>query len=279
MTTKILRGDCRDLLRDIPSDGAHCCITSPPYFGQRDYGVQRQIGLEATPAEFVAELVPVFEEVRRIVRPEGTLWLNIGDSYNNRTRVRTSSHKPIVAGDKKSWADSARDGEVRMSIIQPGLKEKDLMGVPWLLAAALRNAGWYLRQEIIWNKPVAKLDVATDRPATRHEQIFLFSKSKVYHFDRAALPPEFCGSVWTVSATGHDEHGASFPAALVEPCIKAGCPLGGTVLDPFGGAGTTGVVADRLQRDAILIELSPIYADMAERRVNADGGMFASVSA
>src|SRR5690606_5100910 len=151
----------------------------------------------------------------------------------------------------------AKDGEVRMTVNVPGLKEKDLFGVPWQLAFALRASGWFLRQEIIWNKPVAKLDVASDRPATRHEPIFLLSKSKVYHFDRAALPAGFDGSVWTVAATGHNEHGASFPTALVEPCILAGCPVGGTVLDPFGGSGATGLAASRLGRNAILIELNP----------------------
>lgn len=266
MSVKILTGDCRDLLRTIPDERAHCCITSPPYFGQRDYGANAQVGLEATPSLFVAELVLIFDQVRRILRSDGTLWLNIGDSYNNRTRVRTSSHKPIIAGDNKSWADSARDGEVRMTLRSSGMKEKDLFGIPWLIAAALRDAGWYLRQEIIWNKPVAKLDVALDRPATRHEQIFLFSKSKVYHFDRTALPAAFRGSVWTVAATGHSEHGASFPTALVEPCILAACPAGGHILDPFGGLGTTGVAATRLGRDATLIELNNDFAASAFRR-------------
>lgn len=275
MTVTIRHGDCREVLRTLPDESVHCCVTSPPYFGQRDYGMARQLGLEATPSVFVSELTLVFEEVRRVLRPEGTLWLNIGDSYNNRTRVRTSSHKPIVAGDRKSWADSARDGEVRMSILQPGLKEKDLMGVPGLLATALRGAGWYHRQEIIWNKPIAKLDVATDRPATRHEQIFLFAKSKTYHFDFGALPDKFKGSVWTVSATGHDEHGASFPKALIEPCILAGCPVGGTVLDPFLGAGTTAVVADSLGRDCIGIEINPANVEISDRRVRTAAGMFA----
>ena len=273
MTVTIRHGDCRDVLRTMADDSVDCCVTSPPYFGQRDYGVSRQIGLEATPSIFVSELTLVFEEVRRVLKPQGTLWLNIGDSYNNRTRIRTSSHKPGEANghgfsDKKSWAEAARDGEVRMSIVQPGLKEKDLIGIPWAVATALKGAGWLLRQEIIWNKPVAKLDVASDRPATRHEQIFLFAKSKVYHFDRDALPPAFRGSVWTVPASGHDEHGASFPVGLVEPCILAGCADGGTVLDPFAGSGTTGLAAERLGRDAVLIELNPEFASVAARRVD-----------
>jgi site-specific DNA-methyltransferase (cytosine-N4-specific) len=272
MSVTLRHGDCREILRTMPDESVDCCITSPPYFGQRDYGVSRQIGLELTPSVFVSELTLVFEEVRRVLRPEGTLWLNIGDSYNNRTRIRTSSHKPGDANghgfsDKKSWAECARDGEVRMSILQPGLKEKDLIGIPWAVATALKGAGWILRQEIIWNKPVAKLDVATDRPATRHEQIFLFSKSKTYHFDRDALPVEFRGSVWTVPARGHDAHGASFPVALVEPMILAGTPKGGHVLDPFAGVGTTGVAAYRRGRSATLIELNPEFIASTHRRV------------
>lgn len=273
MTVQIHIGDCREVLRELPDECVDCCITSPPYFGQRDYGVRRQIGLEATPTAFVAELTLVFEEVRRVLRPKGTLWLNVGDSFNNRTRVRPSSHKPgerVGHGltDRKSWSMAAKDGEVRMTVNVPGFKEKDLFGAPWQLAFALRAAGWLLRQEIIWNKPVAKLDVASDRPATRHEQIFLLSKSKVYHFDRAALPAGFGGSVWTVAAIGHSEHGASFPPALVEPCILAGCPVGGMVLDPFGGSGATGLAASRLGRNAILIELNDDYAAVAKRRLD-----------
>jgi len=278
MSVIIRQGDCRDVLKTMPDASVHCCVTSPPYFGLRDYGVAGQIGLEPDPSIFVSELVLIFEQVRRVLHPEGTLWLNLGDSYNNRTRIRASSHKPIVAGDKKSWADSARDGEVRMSILRSGFKEKDLFGIPWQVAFALQKAGWFLRQEIIWNKPVAKLDVASDRPASRHEQIFLLSKSKTYYFDGDAIPDDFRGSVWTVSATGHSDHGASFPVALVEPCIRAGCPEGGTVLDPFGGAGTTAIAASRLGRDAVLIELNPENAGTAERRVAKDAGLFAAVA-
>ena len=157
-----------------------------------------------------------------------------------------------------------------MTINVPGYKEKDLFGIPWQVAFALRDAGWLLRQEIIWNKPVGKLDVAPDRPATRHEQIFLFAKQKAYHFNREALPAGFQGSVWNVAATGHDEHGACFPTALIEPCILAGCQEGGTVLDPFGGAGTTGLAAARLQRNAVLIELNPEFAATARRRIDAE---------
>lgn len=278
MTVRILKGDCRDVLRTLEPESVHCVVTSPPYFGLRDYGVEGQIGLEPTPDAFVAELVAVFREVRRVLRSDGTLWLNLGDSYNNRTRVRPSSHKPIRCGDRKSWAESARDREVRMSISDGDLKEKDLFGIPWLVVLALRRDGWWLRQEIIWAKPIGKLDVAGDRPQTTHETIHLLAKSKRYYFAGDELPEWAKSSVWSVAATGHQSHGAAFPPALIEPCIKAGCQLGGTVLDPFGGAGTTGLVADRLKRNAILIELNPEYAAMAKRRIKSDAPLFADVS-
>lgn len=272
MTIEILTGDCREHLRNLPERSVHCCVTSPPYFGLRDYGHEGQMGLEPTPDEFVAGMVAVFAEVKRVLRDDGTLWLNLGDSYNNRTRLRQSSHKPILHGDKKTWAQSAADGQVRMTITRDGWKEKDLFGIPWAVAQALRKDGWYLRQEIIWNKPVAKLDVATDRPRSQHENLFLLSKSKRYVFDGVALPDYAKGSVWTIPATGHESHGAAFPPKLVEPCILAGCATGGTVLDPFGGVGTTGLVADRLRRHAILVELNPAYAEMARQRM----GLFAA---
>lgn len=279
MTVKILNGDCRTVLKSLPDNSVDCCVSSPPYYGQRDYGHVEQLGLEPDPSVFIAEMVLVFEQVRRVLKPEGTLWLNIGDSYNNRTRVRASSHKPIDGGDKKSWADAARDGEVRMTIVRSGLKEKDLFGIPWQMAFALQKAGWFLRQEIVWNKPVAKLDVASDRPATRHEQIFLFSKSKRYHFAAEALPAKFQGSVWTVSATGNAKHGASFPTALIEPMLLAGCPTGGTVLDPFGGLGTTGVVAHSMGLSSILIELNPDYAAASEERILSGSTLFSGAVA
>lgn len=277
-TVSIIVGDCRDAMRQIPAGSVQCCVTSPPYFGLRDYGHAGQIGLEATPDDFVAAMVEVFREVRRVLADDGTVWLNLGDSYNNRTRIRSTSHKPIVAGDRKSWRQSAADGEIRMTVRTGGLKEKDLFGVPWLAAFALRDDGWYLRQEIVWSKAIAKLDVAGDRPSTKHEQIFLLSKSKTYHFAAPALPDYAASSVWEVQATGYNGHGAAFPPGLIEPCILAGCPAGGTVLDPFGGAGTTGLVADRLGRSAILCELNPDYAEIARARIAGEQGMFANVT-
>lgn len=278
MSVRVITGDCREVLRTLPESSVHCVVTSPPYFGLRDYGVEGQIGLEQTPDEYVAKLVEVFREVRRVLRDDGTLWLNLGDTSNNRRRIRTTSHQPSLNGFKEpSWAEATKMGLTRLSITTDGLKEKDAFGIPWLVAFALRSDGWYLRQEIIWSKNFGKPEPSTDRLPTRHEQIFLLTKSKRYHFDRAKLPAYATGSVWEIPPVGRSDHGAVFSAKVVEPCILAGCPAGGTVLDPFGGSGTTGLVADRLGRNAVLIELNSEYAEMARRRVLRDGGLFADV--
>jgi DNA modification methylase len=314
MTVTIRHGDCREVLRTMPDRSVHCCVTSPPYWGLRDYGVAGQIGLEATPAAFVAEMVEVFEEVRRVLRDDGTLWLNLGDSY--------------MGGGRGGGADNCKQrtnvGSLDAAPNQrvAGYKQKDLVGVPWMVAFALRAAGWYLRQDIIWSKPNPMPESVTDRCTKAHEYIFLMSKSARYYYDAAAVsePAVKAGlilhsygtgakdrqdvsdvndrrtriglanwnqaqpdtrnkrSVWEVSTQSFPEaHFATFPPALIEPCILAGCPIGGTVLDPFGGAGTTGMVSDRLGRDAILIELNPEYAAIAENRIRGDAGMFADV--
>ena len=280
MSVRILTGDCRQVLAGLPDEGVHCVVTSPPYFGLRCYGHSDQIGLEASPAAYVQEMVDVFREVRRTLRSDGLLFLNLGDTYNNRRRLRSTSHQPSLNGySEGTWAEASAAGMVRMSYLRDGLKEKDAIGIPWMVAMALRNDGWFLRQEIIWRKSFGKPEPTKDRLPCRHEPIFMLSKTKTYHFDRAALPAWASSSVWDVAPTGHDEHGAAFAAAIVEPCVLAGCQAGGTVLDPFGGAGTTGLVADRLGRDAILIELNPTYAAMARDRLARDGGMFATLAA
>ena len=278
MNVRILIGDVRAKLAELPDESVHCVVTSPPYFGLRDYGMDGQIGLEQTPAEFVAALVGVFREVHRVLRNDGTLWLNLGDTSNNRRRIRSTSHQPSLNGfAEPTWAEATIAGLTRLSVSTWGMKEKDAMGIPWAVACVLRADGWFLRQEIIWAKASGKPEPSVDRFPSRHEQIFLMSKSKRYFFDRASVPAWANRSVWEVPATGSDQHGAAFPPALIEPCILAGCPKGGTVLDPFGGAGTTGLVADRLGRSAILIELNPEYAAIAERRIKGDAGMFAEV--
>jgi DNA modification methylase len=304
LTVTIRHGDCREVLRTMPDKSVHCCVTSPPYFGLRDYGHAGQIGLESTPDAFVAEMVAVFREVRRVLRDDGTLWLNLGDSYSNAGTRQ---------GDRDGVANGVNDhrmvdGGYRARVA--GLKNKDLIGIPWRVAFALQADGWYLRQDIIWSKPNPMPESVTDRCTKAHEYIFLMSKSARYHYDAKAISEAFAGepyagssngailngdradkgrtigmttdkrnkrSVWTVTTQAFSEaHFATFPPDLIEPCVKAGCPKGGTVLDPFGGAGTTGLVSDRLDRDAILIELNPEYAAMAERRIKGDAGMFAN---
>ncbi len=303
----ILNGDCRHVLRELPDASVQCCVTSPPYFGLRDYGVAGQIGLEPTPDDFVAEMVAVFRDVRRVLRGDGTLWLNLGDSYSTDGRKGRSHMGTGMNSAYSTW--SVRGG--------PGLKPKDLIGIPWRVAFALQADGWYLRSDIIWHKPNPMPESVTDRPTSAHEHVFLLSKSARYFYNaeavkeaakypgdnralrtdtRKAVDP-LCSdsgsrartgtptgetvnlrSVWTVATQPFSgAHFATFPPALIEPCIKAGSRPGDTVLDPFGGAGTTGLVADRLQRHAVLIELNPEYAAMAERRIAREGGLFADV--
>jgi len=318
----MLTGDCRDVLPTLPAASVHCVVTSPPYWGLRDYGVAAQLGLEPDFHAYVAAMVGVFREVRRVLRDDGTLWLNLGDSYTS-----------AGGGGEARMAElhGERDTDFRRGVLAEGrsgkrpfqsvgLKPKDLCGIPWRVAFALQADGWYLRQDIIWSKPNPMPESVTDRCTKAHEYLFLLSKRERYYYDAAAIredaeygrrstfrstsyensisrengeirrdPVTNSGadpsagrnkrSVWEVTTQPFSEaHFATFPPALIEPCIKAGCPLGGTVLDPFGGAGTTGLVADRLQRNAILIELNPTYAAMGERRITDDAPLFVEVA-
>ncbi len=264
----------------MPAQSAHCCVTSPPYFGQRDYGVAGQIGLENTPDDYVSEIVSVFREVRRVLRDDGTVWLNLGDSYVRRPQ-RTLSANKNAGFHAKAGGEAARDQRQ----IPEGMKPKDIMGIPWAVAFALRDDGWYLRCPIIWKKPFFTVTSQKDRPTVDYEYVFMLSKSYSYQYDHEAVmeigvngEKRTLRSVWEVAPSNYrGAHFATFPPRLIEPCIKAGCPEGGTVLDPFGGSGTTGVVADFLKRNAELIELNPEYAAMAERRIHGDAGMFADV--
>ena len=305
MAVSILLGDCRERLRELADGSVNCCVTSPPYFGLRDYGHDGQIGLEATPDAFVGQLVEVFREVRRVLRDDGTLWLNLGDSYNAQPGQRRSTDKP---GAKQATSIGSIGAPSRSV---DGLKPKDLIGVPWRVAFALQADGWYLRQDIIWAKPNPMPESVTDRCTKSHEYLFLLAKSAKYYYDAEAIAEAGVGreryfgserysegsgrndsgsynadaaetrnkrSVWTVGTQPFREaHFATYPPALIEPCILAGCPEGGTVLDPFGGAGTTWLVADRLRRNAVLCELNPEYAEIARRRIADEQGMFASV--
>jgi len=356
VTIKIIGGDCRLVMANLQDQSVNCCVTSPPYFGLRDYGVDGQMGLEKSPDEYIAGMVAVFREVRRVLRDDGTLWLNIGDSYagswgaqsRGGSKVKTLSAVQIAAHPK---------GQTKTCSIPANAdyKAKDVIGIPWMLAFALRADGWYLRQDIIWAKPNPMPESVTDRCTKSHEYLFLLSKSPRYYFDHGAIaeplasssidrlsqpnlsvqagsyrvPGKTNGPMKAVRAKGNrrtfrgggiytsgksfdndadacndsvgnvpnerdtrnkrsvwnvathpfsDAHFATFPPALIEPCILAGCPAGGMVLDPFAGAGTTGLVTDRLGRDAILIELNPEYASMAHRRITSDCPLFSKVA-
>lgn len=283
-------GDNREVMRTLPDESVQCVVTSPPYWGLRDYGTPGQLGLEPTPDEYAAAMVDVFREVRRVLRRDGTLWLNLGDSYaasgrgTGGNRVETSPKQRTNTGSY--FSDAARADH--------GVKPKDLVGIPWRVAFALQADGWFLRSDIIWAKPNPMPESVTDRPTKAHEYLFLLAKSERYLYDADAIAETSTGrtdvgrmsfradigsggvwrdedrtgdvstrnrrSVWTIATKPYaGAHFATFPEALVEPCILAGCPEGGVVMDPFAGTGTVGVVAQRLSRRALLIDLSPDY--------------------
>ena len=366
MSIKILQGSCLETLSSLEEKSVNTCVTSPPYWGLRDYGTGEwiggdpdcphmrttkispdtstghkgmsdkgnvvgdaiyksecpkcgavrkddQLGLEETPEKFVENLVNVFREVRRVLRDDGTVWLNLGDSYCG------TGHK----GDTKDMyfsQGSARNGQsFALNNKIEGLKSKDLIGIPWRVAFALQADGWYLRQDIIWHKPNPMPESVTDRCTKSHEYIFLLSKSPKYYYDneviREPIKPTTTGkasvresgdsktrskehwgiphqpknvireyeeikgankrSVWSIPVKGYQEaHFATYPPELIKPCILAGCPEGGTVLDPFGGSGTTAQVSNNLNRNAILCELNPEYVEIAKGRLHESLGMF-----
>lgn len=290
---KIMYGDAADRLKDLEGESVNTCVTSPPYYNLRDYGATGQIGMEGTPEEYISDLVEVFREVRRVLRRDGTLWVNIGDSY------ATSSGSQPPTNTRNARGHTAKS-------VPLGYKRKDMIGIPWMLAFALRADGWYLRQDIIWTKPNTMPESVRDRCTRSHEYIFLLSKSPKYYFDAKAISepisdesmkryerkgergiPMFreCDDaeeekqqkarknrrdVWSIPTGGFRyEHFAVFPERLVEPCILAGSPKGGVVLDPFTGSGTTGAVAKRLGRDFVGVEINPWYRRMAIDRIAA----------
>ena len=328
----IINGNSLEVLKSLPDNSIDCCVTSPPYYALRDYGCDGQIGLEETPEKYIESLCDVFSEVRRVLTPEGTLWLNIGDSYNGNKVGNTEvvkNKKVSESNDfhKKLWC---------------GAKPKDLIGIPWMLAFALRSQGWYLRQDIIWHKPNPMPESVTDRCTKSHEYIFLMSKSQKYYFDYEAIQEPCadqsrtnyaCGNrtnginkdrndndfgersknwkprtkncqydgqkpnsfhlsrengepdkeyyvrnkrdVWSVNVKPCSEaHFATYPFELIKPCILAGCPENGIVLDPFMGSGTTAIVARSLNRNYLGVELNPEYIKIAHRRLDKHLGMF-----
>ncbi len=303
----VIQGDCLEVMQGMEDQCINCCVTSPPYWGLRDYGVDGQLGLEKTPEEFVAKMVEIFAEVKRVLRGDGTLWLNLGDSYN--------SGLP-GSRDSERWPKQSRNDHKPLSRpICSNMKVKDLVGMPWMVAFALRQDGWYLRQDIIWHKPNPMPESVRDRCTKAHEYIFLLSKSAKYYYGQDAIRipqlesndarprmgqgentqynqkreswnethndnrrltignkikdkmnhPEGKNKrdVWTVPLAPYPAaHFATYPPKLIEPCILAGCPEGGIVLDPFYGSGTTGMVAYNNRRDYIGIELNPEYVKL-----------------
>lgn len=313
----ILIGDCREQLRTLPDESVHCVVTSPPYWGLRDYGFHGQIGLEETPSAFVEALVEVMREVRRVLRRDGTLWLNLGDTYLG-GRTGGVGRSSITSGRNHEATRKAHQAMVGKTHRRaPGLKPKDLVGMPWRVALALQDDGWWLRSDIIWHKPCPVPESVRDRPSRAHEYLFLLSKSRRYYYDADAIreplaektattwggqrrskgtdglervaahnlsrdmpsrKPRLAANgkpagankrtVWTIAQEPYpDAHFATFPRGLVEPCVLAGCPPMGVVLDPFAGTGTTLEVALKLGRHAVGIEGSAAYAELIDRRL------------
>lgn len=309
---QIFNQDCIQGMRSLPDGCVNTCVTSPPYWGLRDYGHEGQIGLEETPEAFVSQMVEVFREVKRLLRDDGTLWLNLGDTYS----AQRWSNSPSTTGISGKQSDVLIKKDTK-------LPDKNLVGIPWRVAFALQADGWYLRQDIIWHKPNPMPESVTDRCTKAHEYIFLLSKSPRYYFDSEAIKEEASDvsiarlkrgvsdhhknvngapgqtphsmgkprnhdlsrdvpttrnprSVWTVTTKPFkDAHFATYPEDLIVPCILAGCPEGGLVLDPFMGAGTTALVSKKLGRNYVGFELNEEYKKIAEKRLTKTLGMFA----
>ena len=308
MSYQILQGNCLDLLKDLEEKSINTCITSPPYYGLRDYGVNNQFGREETIDEFVNNLIKVFREVRRVLRDDGTVWLNLGDSYGGQRGKGFNTHQD-KGGNNRVQELQKKHGDLKVTT---GLPLKSLLGIPWRVALALQADGWILRQDIIWHKPNPMPESCRDRCTKAHEYIFLLSKKQKYYYDHEAIKepsvfqhkgrygpvkPSSVGnknkelpgfeirdglknmtgsypmknkrSVWTVTTKPCKEaHFATFPIDLIEPCVLAGSPEGGTVLDPFGGSGTTTIAAEKHKRNSILLEINPEYIKLAKDRIN-----------
>lgn len=320
-----LQGDVFDKLKELDDNSIDCVVTSPPYWGLRDYGVPGQLGLEPTYQEHIKNIVEFFRIMKPKLKDSATVWLNYGDSYAatiNGTKVKDQiknkvqfAGKYLIKGDDRTFRDKP------FSTIQGFLKPKDLVMIPNRIAIALQEDGWWIRSEIIWHKPNPMPESIKDRPTSAHEKIWLITKNKKYYYNADAIREpctestkqryksgwngnekrdyvsgkqnhfsKYIGTekskqdalkgknkrnVWTITTKSCKEaHFATFPKDLIEPCIKAGCPEGGVVLDPFGGSGTTGIVAKSLNRTAILIELNPSYIEIAKKRIDKELGMF-----
>ena len=314
-------GDCREIMRQWARDGvkAQTCVTSPPYFGLRDYGHDGQIGLEQTPDEYIAAMVDVFRCVRDVLTDDGTVWLNVGDSYFSTVKGTGGSGKSKLGPNRDLQnIQFQKMNPIRINSGRSGCKPKDLIGIPWMLAFALRADGWYLRQDIIWHKPNPMPEPVRDRCTKAHEYIFLLSKSQKYYFDGDSIKEPSVGrpsgnkqrkaagargipdadpsnvnggvassvpwdgrenknkrDVWSVSVKGYKgAHFAVFPPELITPCVLAGCPEGGVVLDPFMGSGTTAMVAKQSGRHYLGCELNPEYQSLQKERLDEIGRLF-----
>ena len=279
----VLCGNAEDVLKTLPEHSADCCVTSPPYYNLRDYGIDGQIGLEKTPEEYTERMLAVFRELKRVLKPNGTLWLNIADSYAGSGKGKGAE----PSGKQKTNIGSLNNQNLQTNFRNGCIKPKDMIGIPWMLAFALRNDGWYLRSDIIWHKPNAMPNPVQDRPVNCYEHIFLFSKSQRYYFDYEAVKEPVsdcsgtrrCRDVWSISkSNSRNRHYAAFPVRLAEKCILAGCPEKGTVLDMFCGSGTTGVAALKNRRNCILIDINPEYCDLTRKRLKETEDMNMGVS-
>jgi DNA modification methylase len=313
LSAKVLVGDNRETLKRLPDKSIQTVVTSPPYWGLRDYGVDNQIGLEQSPSEFIQELCLVFDEVWRVLKDDGTIWVNLGDSY--------AGNNSRASNNGRAGFGNEREGV--FSKMGDGLKTKDLAGIPWRFAFAMQDRGWYLRQDIIWHKPNPMPESVTDRCTKAHEYIFLLTKNAKYYYDHIAIKEPSNSdsgfakqrasgisnfaktkeqrfendarsgngygnyvddgfrnkrSVWTITTKPYKEaHFATYPPDLIEPCILAGSKENDIVLDPFSGSGTTGEVALKHNRNYIGLELNSDYAKISEKRLSKAAGMLAEV--
>ena len=309
----VLCGDAIQMLQTLPAESVYTCVTSPPYYGLRDYGMAEQIGLEESPQAYVERLTAVFREVCRVLRDDGTLWINIADSYAGSNKGAWSKPGSMRLSTKQSYRYETDNPAVNIPTTWENIKAKDMIGIPWALAFALRDDGWYLRSDVIWHKTNAMPESVTDRPTKSYEHIFLLSKSPVYYYDYEAVKEPTQQSslerakrgvgvttkyaegvpgqtvqglyrprtstnqaemrnrrdIWSVATGGgvRVSHFATYPIDLITPCILAGSPPNGVVLDPFIGSGTTGVAAVRCGRQYVGIELNPEFCDMAKERI------------
>lgn len=267
----ILTGDSRTILPTLEAESVQCCVTSPPYWGLRDYDHDSQIGAEASPEQYVENLVAIFREVRRVLRKDGTFWLNVGDGYARNGGDGNCGPNAKVGNTKKL----IQKRNCKVPDVW-GLKDRDLMGMPWRVAFALQADGWILRSRIVWIKKTAMPESVRNRPTNATEEVFLFSKSPTYYYDCNGVREDTGANLRNYWQLGPDTsgkgHPATFPRELVRRCIRLATRPGDLVLDPFGGSGTTGIVAEEEDRRAILIELNPAYNELSSKRLKEAQG-------